>query len=529
MNRSLPIILLLLLVACNFDDLVFDHIQAPTLHSRVALPIGELTYTLRELLDDVGDQLVAIEEDSSSLITLTYRDTVFFDAGQEVVDIKDISNSAKISVPDFPGSPVSRQETIDTVFLFEYRAENEEEVDSLFYNGGFMQVEIASSLPMDITYEVEILNTLRVSDDTPMSFSGVVETNASDLQKETLSGYKTRLLYENNQNIFQVNAHITMPLEAGQSIAAGDHITLTVSYLDQTFQSIFGKFGRDTVNIGKKVIDIKLFEDLGETGLSFYDPEIAFTFSNSFGIPVGVLFEDIYAVDSTSSGPDTTYLTGSATTTAQVIGGATAPGDSQISTVSLNKQNSNLADLLASSPSTLGLSITGISNPETLEVANFLLDSSRITAYMEVSMPLEVALNNVEETISFDLNENLQFDEADTASIRVVSENELPVSVAIKMDIRDEKDSVLYEIPQTLVIQAPLIGSDGDVIQSRQLIADIPLSREGIEAFQTGDQLILTLILNSPSDVSNTIYVKILADYMFNIKLAVSGRLNLEL
>lgn len=530
MKNSLPVILLLFsLVACNLDELDFDNLQTPTLRSRVAIPIGEVSYTLRELLEEVDDQAVLLEEDSNSMLKLTYYDTARFESGEEIIRIENVSNSANVTVPLLTAGSERREELVDTVFLFEYKAEKNEAIDSVFYKEGEMELIVTSNLASDIHYDIDIANTQKVINNEPIRFSGDVAGYAVSSGSRDLSGYKTKLLFREGKNTFQVSTRITVFLDAGETTNPDEFVNVTLTYRDQTFRLIYGKFGQDTVSIGHEILNIQFFEDLGESGFKFGNPEFIFDFHNGFGVPMGIVFSNIYGVDNTSTGLDTTYLEGPATSTPQVIAGSDGLGMEATSEVLLNAQNSTLRDLLSKSPRTIGLALTAITNPEDAYQSNFILDTSRITSYIEVSLPMELSLRNVEEKVDFSLGGGLKFDEADTASIRIVSENELPFSVRLKMDIVDENDSVLYTIPQTLVMESPFINSDGIVTQSRQLIADVPLSKAGIEALGIGDKLKLTFILNSPAGGSRDVYVKVLADYMLNVSVSALGRLNLKL
>lgn len=530
MKKSLSALILIALIGCNIGDLEIDNLKGPTLNSRVAVPIGEVTYTMRELLDELGDEELGLQEDSTSLLKLTYFDTATFSSASEVIAIDDITNSASINIPAVPAAPDSRQEVIDTVFTFQYPASENEALDSIFYSEGIMMLSINSNVSTEMAYSLDISNTKLVSSGDPVNFSGNLSSFGSENQSQDLADHKTELLFENGTNTFQVAARFTLFLAPGASTSAGESISMTITYANQSFDLLYGKFGQDTLDVGDEELDIGFFKDLGDKGLRFGNPQIKFSFDNTFGLPLGILFNRMYGVDSTSRGYDTTFLSGDVTEVPQLISGSPSPTIAATSTIMLDRDNSTLQDFLAGSPQSIGFDLRAIANPEDGNASNFVMDSSRITTFIEITLPMELALNDAVQNVDFDLGSGLQFDEADSVTIRVVSENELPLAAELLLSIVDENDSVLYTAPEALILQIPFLDQQGGLSQVRQLTTDIPVSSEGIDALATGKKMKLALTMNTPQGAgTGDFFVKILADYSLNVKVAVIGRLNIDL
>ncbi|REE00408.1 hypothetical protein [Marinoscillum furvescens] len=530
MKKSLSALFLITLLGCNIGDLDIDNLKGPTLNSRVAVPIGEVTYTMRELLDELGDEQLGLQEDSASLLQISYFDTATFSAAGDIISINDVSNSASIDIPAIPASLDSRQEVIDTVFTFVYPASENEDLDSIFYNEGNLLLNINSNVSSELAYSLDISNTRLVSSGDPVNFTGNLSSFGSESQSQTLAGHKTDLLFENGTNTFQVAARFTIFLSPGASTSPGESISMTITYADQSFNLLYGKFGQDTLDVGDEELDIGFFKDLGDKGLKFGNPRIKFNFDNTFGLPLGVLFNRMYGVDSTSRGYDTTFLTGDVAERPQLIAGSVAPGVDATSTILLDRNNSSLQDFLAGSPQSLGFDLRAIANPEDGSVSNFVMDSSRITTFIEITLPMELALDDAVQNVSFDLGSGLKFDEADSVTIRIVSENELPLSADVLLSIVDENDSTLYTAQEAQVLQAPFLDQSGGLDRVRQLTTDIPVSKQGIEALGNGKKMKLALIMNTPKGAgTNDFFVKILADYALNVKVAVVGKLAIDL
>lgn len=531
MKKSLAAALLITLacIGCNVGEIDFSNLEKPTLEPSVAIPLGSLSYTMRELIDKAGDSQLNLSEDSTSLIQLVYYDTASFNSGSEIISIEDVVNTEKIFVDQVNPTSESQVIDVDQNFVFRYPSENDEQVDSIFYKSGEMIMSVTSFLSHEITYDISIANTINIATNESVRFAGNLNGNSTTSSSVNLEGYKTQLSFDEAQgNVFGLSADISIFVGPGEGIAINDSIEIKLTYQDQEFSVIYGKFGQDTLDVGNETLDVKFFSYLGESGLRFGSPEINFQFSSSFGLPLGVLFNGMYGVDSTATGNDTIYLTGSAATNPQIIESAANPGEFTESTISLNSQNSSLRALLGVSPNTIGFSLNSITNPDDPNASNFVMDNSQISTNIEIKLPMELSLDGVTQDVFFDLGGGLDFDKSDSVSIRLVSDNEFPFSAQVALEILNDNDSVLHSVPSKLVLEAPFLNLQGVVTQSRRQVSDIPINSDGIDALAEGSRLKLILTLNTPSS-NRDIFVKILADYQLDVQVSAVGKLNIKL
>ncbi|MBV6645999.1 MAG: hypothetical protein KI790_11150 [Cyclobacteriaceae bacterium] len=523
---------LLVFWSCNVSDIDFDNIETPTLNGLFAFPIGEFTYTMRELIDEADDAEVEIEEDSiTTLLSLTYRDTISYSSDSDFISIPDVSNSQTVSLPITAPVPAPVAVNLDSTYSFIYQPVNNEQLDSVIYDAGTLTFEVSSTLSSTIDYDFTVGNTIRIANNQPVVFSGTLNNNTV-VQTQDLAGYKTTLVPSGTRNEFQGNFTGSIQLQAGQEITANDAISFTLTYSDQSFTVLYGFFGQDTIEVGNQSIDVTFFDELGgDGGIEFRDPQINFNFENSFGVPIGVSFARVYGVetDSTTGLSDTTFLEGSAATTLQNVAAPTVNevGSSAQSLVSLNASNSTLNEIFGSTPEQLTFEVSAVSNPPGVNQQNFLIPNSEITAFIDVSLPMELKLDNLTREVDFDLDGGVDFDEADSVSIRVVSANELPFSALVDLQILNAGDTVLYEVTDNRVLATPFLDLDGITREPEINVAQIPLDSTGIRSLNNGDRLNLILRLNTPETLnSQEIYVKLLARYALNVKVSVIGKVN---
>lgn len=515
---------LLLIVGCNVNDLDFKNLEGPTLTSNSGIPIGNVTYTMRELIEKVNDDQLDLQEDSSSLLFLIYRDTADFNTGTDIIDIGDVNQSVFFTLPATVPTGKDTTVSISQTFELVFQPTENEELTEVFYSDGQLQFIVNPNLNFDHTYTASFQNTLEVANDNPLV---ITETSP---ESNSLIGYKSVFTFTNDSNRFQLDFDFSINLGPTEFIPANTDVILDINYLNQEFSLLYGKFGQDTINVGGQVLQVDFFEDLGDEGFVFGNPTFSFDFVNSFGLPLGLTFEGMYGVEGTGAASDTTYLTGEVTQTPQLVSGAENLGESVSSTIVLNSDNSSIRTLLERSPNQIGFDLTAIANPEDITALNFIENTSEITTYIEAILPLDVQLNDVTRDIDFSLGGGLNFSQADSLSLRVVSINEIPFSILLDLEIYDENDSILFVVAESKPVETPFLNLDGSLKQARKQIEDIPIDSTGIVALNDGNRINLKVTINTPeSRNSEDIFVKILADYKLEIQLSAIGTLEVDL
>ena len=514
----------LLLLGCNIQDLEFDNIQGIKLDGDYAAPIGEAIYTMSELLVEIGDT-TELQEDENGVLFLEYTDQAVFTSSTDIINIGDVIDNASFNLPVTP--PVASNQTIivDTTLYLEYASNQNERIDSVFYSSGDLILDATLTGISNVNFDITVTSTSNVLTNQQILFSG--STNAN--QTRPLADHKTIFTYQGAVNVFPVDVHLEIPLTPGQQILPGETFNIQLSFLNQVFDEIYGRFGQDTVLVGNTMLNIPFFEEFSTEGFFLATPSITFDFENSFGVPFGILFEGMYSVNDNSGTNDTTYLEGNITNSPQLVVPATTPGQAATTTLVVNKTNSSLGDLLATTPDQLGFNLQAVTNPNDAGALNFLSQGNQIQTDILVRMDLAVRLEDLSRDIEFNLGGGLDFNEVDSAVLRVVTINSLPFSGTMEVNIIGNANDTLYTAPEKLVLKTPFLSNSGLVEQPRNNTADIPLSPDGIEALKTGTKVALHLVLNTPESLTaNDIFVKIRTIDFIEIKASVVAGVNFQ-
>lgn len=531
----LPGIWVLLVLGCDFNQINFNDVENVRLRSLVAFPIGETTYRLDELLEEVNTEGVDLYADSTNdnVITLLFRDSINFVTQDDFIQVDNIINTDTLALPAVTASPSPVTIPIpEQEFTFTYPATNDERLDSVIYAAGLMRLDVTSTLPFEINYTFTVENTRR-PDGSSVVFNGQLN-NGQELAPptENLAGYSTSFDRVNGENQFTVRISGNIVAPANPGLPASE-LFFTLNYLNQDFEILFGNFGRDTVQVGQVATDISFFQELGDGGLTFESPRISLLFENEIGVPAGLDLGTIYGtkLNGATGQTDTVFLEGPITRVPQPISAPETPGNVVEDSITITGNNSRLNDIIGISPDQLVFDLTAITNSGAQEQQNFYRDGLELNTAIEILLPFAIQMRNLRRDVDFDLPEDFEFDEADSLTIRIATRNQFPFFAEADLQFLDENDTVVYESTDRLVLATPFLNAQYRAQEPEANRADFAISREGIEALNENvERVRLVIYLSTPQSLnSRQIYVELLADYTLTIKASIVGKLNTEL
>ncbi len=540
----------ILFAGCNTNELEFDNIDLPTVNGTFDFPLGTATYTIRELILDQEDSTLDFQVDEDSLITLLYYDSISYASNTDFIQIDDITNGGNIDLSGVGATAGAATIPLTQSFTFNFNPDDPTDViDSAFYSGGEVSINVTTDIQGTLDYMFTFTNFVTATNELPL-----VVSSTNPLRRLDIPQHKVLLSGTGNQ--FTVDFTGNINLAAGQNFVGTESIAFDITFANQTFSVIYGKFGQDTVQVGSETVDIEFFREMGEEGIFFGNPVISFFFENSIGIPIGVDFSGLFGDDG-QGGPQT-FLSGDIVDNIPVIasGDINNPGPIVRDTIRINSGNSSLVDLLATSPARLGFDVSAISNPYDPNQINFITDQNEINATMEIEIPLEVRLEDLQQSINLSLNDGFSTDfvgdetsEIDSAELRIVTINEMPFSATLLIQVKDSTllrndgtrppgDSTLFTAPgidiEADVLASPFINVNGEVTDPSGAFEDIPLDNDAIEVFSSPptDQtyIEMTVTLNTPGSLnSRDIFVKILSNYRLEVSLGISAIIDVDL
>ncbi|MEO9484192.1 MAG: hypothetical protein ABJG47_12125 [Ekhidna sp.] len=531
MNKFLRTFLLLLITeGCDFGSIELDKVKGPSIDNAFAINLGNIKYTVGELIDDLEDESLEVTEGSDFSMSFIFRDTSFFDDVDSFVEVGEITNTDSFSPfdVDIPAIGTEATVTIPTKnFEFEFNPENGERLDSTFFSGGTLTYTLSSDFDIEIDY-ILTLKDVKNSDNEPLIFDRTLPAiSSSDSQSRSLAGLKNVSRRIGSSNIFEVALDMTLHIPAGKTINASDEVAIELAFIDSQFSALFGDFGSDPVEVQKDSILISAFDEFSENGLALNNPSITMDFVNTFGVELGVSLDEI-----TSFNADNSELTlaGSVVDNNQFVD---APNNTQLgqgvkSSFSIDKSNSNIDELLNTTPNKMVFDLTAIPNPPASDnINNYLTDSSYVEIVTTVEIPLDLKMDGFSKEFELSVSGS-DLNDADSLKINIEVINEIPFNGLLNLSFIDDDGNALYTLAEIALITSPEIGIDGRSTEPTITLSSVALDEEGIDAFLNSTEVIASMSIFTLGHQDGD-FVKIYSDYLLEIHLTAEGKASIDL
>lgn len=523
----------ILLGSCNIDQIPdLDNTYLPKYQGEIALLAIKDTLRVGDFLKELVSDTSAYEETEDHRIIFSYTTSSDFSSVEDLIDINDFSNQKYISSPinNFYIAPKDTVLYISQLVDFNFPATKGEQIDSIIYQDGDFSLFFNSGFPSRVEYEFRSNSFTRRADNSPLTIENFVQTSNPPAVKSNtvnLEGYSTVLERSTNgdSNKFQVMLDAAVFLPEGTILSGSEYLFFRIDVENPLFETIYGNFGRDTINVPSQAVNLSFFDDLGGTGIEFGNPTITFSIDNTFGIPIGLDFSNVRATYTDQ--PDLSF-SGSFPETVQSLAAATEVGNGANTDLVVTSSNSNIREILASSPTSLVLDLDGYTNYPA-SPNNFVSYNSAMTFEGHISMPMVVKVAGFEYESEIELEGLEDIEGTEEIALVFNTENMLPFDGAIDLIFIGENESRLDSMMNVTLFSTPTqFDANGRVSAPHIGSEEIILDAGKIEALTSATKLLLVTRLNSFGYQSDE-FVEIYADYTLITKLSVRGKLSIDL
>jgi hypothetical protein len=423
-------------------------------------PVAYGSFSLKDMVSYL-DKQGQVVEDSTGLLYLLYHDTIFSQKAEDLLTFPNQSFQQQFtsSDSDFPPLPSSQDSIVisrDVDFTFPCN-QSDAEIDSIFFKSGTISLNTTTSNFL-FNYKGKVTFLKLIKNGVPLSLP--FGSSPSD----SIAGYK--LLMENSGvNKMKVRYDVVI-YNHKSAIGPSQTITTTFNISSAKFSKVFGYLGqmKDLINFNNtQDITIDFYSDSLSSGIRINNPTINFYVHNSFGVPLQVKLSNTrtYSEKTKSNYPITlspdSFL-------------IKAPSLSQIGqtvnqTVPL--LSNDLSNAMATAPHHFYYDMSAITNPQGNIAPNFFLDTSKLSAQMELKLPFDVQVSNLRQTdtIDFDLSKDIKdFDVLKKVTLYNTFKNGIPFKLNMQvflMDSAHNKVDSLYRITDQPIV--PM----GDTTQTR--------------------------------------------------------------
>lgn len=521
--------LLILISACNlkyFEDAEFTDI---TFDPSIAVTFGELSYTVSDLFEELNSQGSDIGSNSEGVVTLAYQKNLQSQAAADFLNVADQNFNGEL-----PGNTNLTNPATTTVisvtedFEFDLTQQDSEEYDSIYFDTGNFEFFVESDFNTTIDFTATFASL--VKDGVVLEFSDQLSPSGSTAQfSESLQDYTGYFHLDSDGNPtsgkFLVTLAYDIIVEPGDAVASTDRISFDVGLRNTEFDKVYGNVGSKQLEINFDNVEFGFFDQFGDGAITFNNPLFTFVFDNSFGFPANVDFQNI-AVE-TSDG-QTINLQGAILNQDNIVAGPSIAeeGTTLTTELALNKDNSNIDQLLNAQPETLLIDVQTTSNPSSTSQYNFVSRESRLDVGVDIEIPLDLNIDGLRVTESLPFTPPENIDQAKGLLLRLISENEMPLSGLVEIEFLNANGSTVYTLDAQAVFDAAEVGINGRVSTPSRATTDFILDEDGILAIEDATDINLNVTI-STTNADQGANVKLFDDYELNF--TVAGQLDLAL
>ncbi len=516
------VILLPAIQACDLSYLDKD-IEDFNTEASFAIAVGNITYTVGELFNEIDAESVEIKENNEGIVSFVYLDTLASVTAVNAIEIPDQSFPSQdynpgIDIPS-PGSLINETLILDQIppFAFLLSGSNGEEFDEIVFSDGNLQLTVQSTFT-DVDIDLTLtLNSLKSkTDDTSYEVTTSINGTASEIIDVDLTDFWADLTDDGNggstTNTLVLTVSGSIDLEVGDTIKPEQKLSFSLGMTNLQFEAIYGDLKNQTINSESLTIDFDVFDDFGTGTLLFADPTLRLIVDNSFGFPLGIDFGNIAA----SNASETKFLMGAITDTPQIINSPTLAQEGQTvrDFITIENTNSNIDDLLALKPSQFTVDISATSNPNSDSNQNFSLNTSALSAYVEVNMPLDVVFENIEFEHELDNINGADFEDLGETTLNIHTINTIPLGGTLEMVFYND-NSIVHTTTKLVVFAAAPVDTNGISTGATENTASFDIKGDEIK---TATRAVLKLKMNTANASSNS-PVKLLAANTLDISI----------
>ncbi len=171
--------------------------------------------------------------------------------------------------------------------------------------------------------------------------------------------------------------------------------------------------------------------------------------------------------------------------------------------IPLNNTNSNIQNLIESTPDTFAIDMDAFMNrgKSPTDFSQFLNTNYGIKAWLNATIPLHLAIENLvfRDTLPFRFNDYDKGNQLNSGSIKVLASNHYPCAADLKILIAEDNwyisDSLLSSEP----LAAAKVSPAGKVIEATDSQVEITVQEPTFNALRAAKFLIIEVRLNTPA------------------------------
>jgi hypothetical protein len=514
-----------LFTSCIKDDFDLEKIKDVEWSPELAAPLVNSSMTFKDMLDKNTEFQVTI--DNNNFCTFIYSDTLYKLHALDMITMKDqdvkytfaMDSSQQVIFNQVGDLSYSESQHIS------FKPDVNAEIDSILFKSGRFIVDITSTFRQDISIRITMpglkKNGVAFSRNVLLSYQGSLPlTNQINLD---LSGY---LLDVTNNGTAVNDLTVDYKIQVTGSVnpaSATENLVVDGTFQNLKFRSVFGYFGNQPYSSASDTLPFNFFNTHPGIGnFTLADPKIKVSLINSIGIPVHATIPSFMA---SSQGASYTINSGIPNPLPVFSPTVSQIGQSLTGSFELNNSNSNLVSVISHLPDYFIYMVGVQTNPDGNISQNFITDTSSLSIYASVELPLYGSAMDfvITDTTDFKID---NIDRIESLALRTCFTNGFPVDMQVQVYFTDENFHVLDSLitNDSRVLESAAINmATGKTTAATVKTTDILFDQQHIQRIQHAKKIITK---GGAATINNgNTNVKIYADYTLGVRIGARAKI----
>ena len=393
-------------------------------------------------IGDLINDSTHLTQDENGLIKIVYNGSITSSPILEYLDTDEIDNADDFNF-EMPGYVPPG----DTVFApyaqnvnFELR--EDQRIEKALFKSCLIQFDFSTDLNKDAILKITIPGA--VKDNEPYSKTILYNYQTGGTISETidLSGYDVSFSHQGSQyNLLRIESDVYVinnqePDNSPYTFHFEEHIS------NIALQNFYGYAGQIEFPVYTDTIYLNIYESHMEGTIDFENPLVKIIAENGVGAPAELTFVSLEAhyIDQSH---DVIEVEGPGLPDEWLIDYPETENSFAVTELALNRENSNIRDIIKYSPDFFIVKIRGKINPGGNITENFANENSIVTLSTEVELPMFGSTNGLilEDNYLFYFDENIQ--DVESTDFNIVFTNNFPLDMKLQIYFLNSENQIL--------------------------------------------------------------------------------------
>lgn len=515
----------------TLDDI--NSIKGVKIEPTLSLPLINSKIGMDKLVSDAANEGLSIEADPTRRLVVKFsgRDSL---PPKQFIAFPAVAIDTEFVMPPplIPGFLSSG--TFGTTLTVDKQVDvsNNERIERAIVKTGNLNTSITSrfehNVTILITYPGLKKNGVPLTDSYDFVYTGNPQTITHPID---LAGYEIDLTKNGTTyNVVSYLIKVDMTRIPGNGVGVNDKLSIDGALDLKSYTRMDGYFGRVEITRYMEKQTLTMFDKKLDGNVYIKEPVIRLAVENSIGMPIVGKFIEMY-VESGSGNKIPITIDEFKDTFSLAY--TTVTGQTRITEYTINKDNSNIEDILSSAPQQIFYTVVFTANASQQVVENVVTDNStiKIASALELPLDLRILYYAMQETGSFSLSNttgDIDTNQIDIhwAEISTDIQNYLPLNAYIQVYFEDTIKGVVLDslFEQALPISAAKIDAAGTVIDTQREFTMTHIPREKYDRINKGNRYRLNVRLRTAEENSNLPFVTFYIDQKINFKMGIKTK-----